>query len=145
MLTLGILKGTEETWWWCHPTPSEGWGRRGTPLRRNSWATPQGLDQKSKMEEVVPKMARRRASDAGQSRRRWVRSCRRCPQTLHEKFSCTNVSSPQRGGAVPAPLFERWAEMARLPRGAWLSGRPQSSGIGGNVAPEPGPGAVHRK
>jgi len=29
----------------------------------NSRATPQGLDQKSKMEEVVPKMARRRGSD----------------------------------------------------------------------------------
>jgi len=32
-------------------------------------ATPQGLDQRSKM-EVVPKMARRRGSDAGKSRRR---------------------------------------------------------------------------
>jgi len=32
----------------------------------------------SKMEEVVPKMARRRGSDAGQSRRR-VRSSRGCP------------------------------------------------------------------
>jgi len=41
---------------------------------------------------------------------------------------CTNVSPPQRGGAVPAPLSERWAEMARqLPRGARPSGRPQSS------------------
>jgi len=65
------------------------------------------------MKEVVPKMARRRGSDAGQSRRR-----------------CTNVSPPQRGGAVPAPLSESWAEMARqLPQGARLSGRPQSSGI----------------
>jgi len=33
---------------------------------------PQGLDQRSKMEEVVPKMARWRSSDAGQSRRRFV-------------------------------------------------------------------------
>jgi len=42
---------------------------------------------------------------------------------------CTNVSPPQRGGAVPAPLSERWAEMARqLFRGARPSGRPQSSG-----------------
>jgi len=32
-------------------------------------ATPQGLDQRSKTEEVVPKMARRRGSDAGQLRR----------------------------------------------------------------------------
>jgi len=31
-------------------------------------ATPQSLNQRSKMEEVVPKMARRRGSDAGQSR-----------------------------------------------------------------------------
>jgi len=33
---------------------------------------PQGLDQRSKM-EVVPKTAHRRGSDAGQSRRSWVR------------------------------------------------------------------------
>jgi len=33
-------------------------------------------------------------------------------------LDCTYVSPPQRGGAVPAPLFEMWAEMARqLPRG----------------------------
>jgi len=32
-------------------------------------ATPQGLDQRSKMEEVVPKMAHWRGSDAGKSRR----------------------------------------------------------------------------
>jgi len=35
----------------------------------NSRATPQGLDQRSKM-KVVPKMAHRRGSNAGQSRRR---------------------------------------------------------------------------
>jgi len=41
---------------------------------------------------------------------------------------CTNVSPPQRGGAVPAPLSERWVEMVRqLPRGVRPSGRPQSS------------------
>jgi len=57
-------------WWWCYPTPSEGWGRGGTLRRLKSRATPQGLDQRSKMEEVVPKMARRRGTDAGQSRRR---------------------------------------------------------------------------
>jgi len=32
-----------------------------------SWAMPQGLDQRTKM-EVLPKMARWRGSDAGQSR-----------------------------------------------------------------------------
>jgi len=42
-------------WWWCYSTPSDGWGRRGTPRTPNSWATPQGLNQRSKMEEVVPK------------------------------------------------------------------------------------------
>jgi len=36
-------------------------------------------DQKSKKEKVVPKMARRRGSDVGQSRRRCVRFCRECP------------------------------------------------------------------
>jgi len=56
--------------WWCYPTSSEGWGCRGTPQRPNSRATPQGLDQRSNMEEVVRKIARRRGSDAGQSRRR---------------------------------------------------------------------------
>jgi len=34
-------------------------GRGGTPRRPNSRATPQGLDQRAKIEEVVPKMARR--------------------------------------------------------------------------------------
>jgi len=61
------------------PTPSEEWERGGTPWRPNSRATPHGLDKSSKMEEVVPKMARRRGSDAGLSRRRWIRSCRGCP------------------------------------------------------------------
>jgi len=37
------------------------------------------------MKEVVPKMARRRGSEVGQSRR-WVRSCRWCPQALQEEF-----------------------------------------------------------
>jgi len=44
----------------------------------------QDLDQRSKMEEVVPKMARRRGLDTGQSRRRWVRSCKGCPQALFQ-------------------------------------------------------------
>jgi len=59
-----------KTWWLYYPTPSEGWGRGETPRRPNSRATPQGLDQMSKMEEVVPKMARRRGLDAEQSRRK---------------------------------------------------------------------------
>jgi len=42
-------------------------------MRHNSRLTPQGLDQKSRMAEAVPKMARRRVSDAEKSRRRWAR------------------------------------------------------------------------
>jgi len=58
-----LLENIKVWWWWCYPTLSEGWGRRGPPRRPNSRATPQGLEQRSKMEEVVPKMARRRGSD----------------------------------------------------------------------------------
>jgi len=57
-------------WWWCYPTPSEGWGRGETPRRLNSQVTPQDLDQRSKMEEVVLKMAPWRGLDASRSRRR---------------------------------------------------------------------------
>jgi len=42
------------------------------------------LDQRLKIEEIVPKMARWRGSDAGQSRRRRVRSYRGCPLVLQE-------------------------------------------------------------
>jgi len=51
------------------PLPKDG-ARRNTPRRSNSLATPQDLDQKSKMEKVVPKMVHRRGSDAEQSRKR---------------------------------------------------------------------------
>jgi len=50
--------------------PLPRWGREGTPQRLNSRVTTQGLNQRPKMEEVMPKMARRRGSDARQSRRR---------------------------------------------------------------------------
>jgi len=40
------------------PAPSEGWGRGETPRKPNSRAMPHGLDQRSKIEEVVLKMAR---------------------------------------------------------------------------------------
>jgi len=54
---------------------------REMEARRNSAetnirATLQGMDQRPKMEKVFPKMAHRRDSDAGQSRRRLVRFCR---------------------------------------------------------------------
>jgi len=49
------------------PPPRDGiteefrgvWGRGGTPRRPNSRATPQGLDQRSKMEAVAPERLRR--------------------------------------------------------------------------------------
>jgi len=50
------------------PIPSEKWGHGGTPQRLNSRTMFQSLDQRSKMEEVVPKMACRKRSDAGYSR-----------------------------------------------------------------------------
>jgi len=51
---------TISSWWSCYPTPSEGWGHRETLQKPISWTTPQGSDHRSKMEEVVPKMARRK-------------------------------------------------------------------------------------
>jgi len=48
------------------PDPlTEEWGRKGTPRGPNSRPMPQGLDRRSKIEELVPKMALRRGSDAG--------------------------------------------------------------------------------
>jgi len=54
------VDGETAWWWWCYPIPSEGWGHGRIPRRPDSRATPQGLDQRSKMEEVVPTMARPR-------------------------------------------------------------------------------------
>ena len=81
------IKMSFATWWWYYPTPSEGWGRVGTPRRPNSRATPQGLDHRSRMEREEPKIDLRRGSETGQSRKRWLRSCRGCPQALQAKFS----------------------------------------------------------
>ena len=55
---------------WYYPTPSDGWGRGGTPRRPNSRATPQGLDHRSRIEREEPKIDLRRGSEARQSRRR---------------------------------------------------------------------------
>jgi len=78
-----------------HRILSEWWWRRGIPWRPNCQATPQGLDQKSKI-ELVPKMMHRRDSDAGQSRRRWVGSCRIwCLQMLQEELSCIGMRSKE--------------------------------------------------
>jgi len=49
--------------------PFRGMGAWRNSMETQQSATPQGLDQRSKM-EVVPKMARRRGSDAGHSRKR---------------------------------------------------------------------------
>ena len=73
--------------WWYYPTPSEGWGRGGTLRRPNSRATSQGLDHRSRIEREEPKIDLRRGSEAGQSRRRWLRSYRGCPQALQAEFS----------------------------------------------------------
>jgi len=55
-------------WWWCYPTPSED-GDMEELYGDQTVRQPEGLDQRSKMEEAVPKMERRRGSDAGQSTR----------------------------------------------------------------------------
>jgi len=34
----------KKAWWWCYPTPSEGWEHGGTPGRPNSV---QSLDHRS--------------------------------------------------------------------------------------------------
>ena len=73
--------------WWYYPTPSEGWGCGETPWRPNCRATPQGLDHRSRIEREEPKIDLRRDSEAGQSRRRWLRSCRGCRQALQAEFS----------------------------------------------------------
>jgi len=67
-------------------TPSEGWKRGKTPRKPNSRATPQSLDQRLKREEVVPKMVRRKSSDA-ESRGGVSQILQRVPQALHEEFS----------------------------------------------------------
>jgi len=47
----------------------EAW-RNSKETQQSGQAPSQGLDQRSKMEEVMPKIARRRGSDAGQSKKR---------------------------------------------------------------------------
>jgi len=44
----------------------QGMGGRAILRGPNSRATPQSLDPRSKMEEVMPKMARKGGSDAGE-------------------------------------------------------------------------------
>jgi len=70
---------------------------RGMGAWRNSTDTQQSGHApksvpESKMEEVLPKMARRRGSDAGQFRKRWVRSSRgvrrHCKKNSSSVLSC---------------------------------------------------------
>jgi len=67
----------------CYPTPSEGLGawKNATETQQSAHAS------KSNMEEVVPKMARRRGSGARQSKRSWVRSCWGCSQARKNNSS----------------------------------------------------------
>jgi len=51
-------------------TPSNGWGRGEIPRRPNIRATPQNLNQRSKMEEAALNIVCRRGSDAGKSKRK---------------------------------------------------------------------------
>jgi len=55
------------------------------------------LDQRSKMEEVLSNMVRRRDWNVGQSRRRWVRSCNWCPQVLQEDFVLSCIEEKKEG------------------------------------------------
>jgi len=48
---MGSLQVEVRWWWWCHPSPSEGWERKRTPQWLNSQAMPQGLDQRSKLKK----------------------------------------------------------------------------------------------
>jgi len=88
LILIGYGGGDGATW-----LLSKDGGVEELHLRPNSRATPQVLDQRLKIKEVVPKMARRRGSDAGQSRRRWVRFCkgvriRRCKKNSPFILSC---------------------------------------------------------
>jgi len=60
--------------------PLRGKGARWNFTETSSRVTPQGLGQRSKT-KVVPKMARRRGSDAGQTRKRWISYCMMYPGT----------------------------------------------------------------
>jgi len=72
-----------------YSTSSEGWVRERILRKPNIRATPQGLDQKSKIEEVVPKIAPRRGLDAGQYRKSLCSYVRkRCKKNSLSVLSC---------------------------------------------------------
>jgi len=68
------------------PDPFREMGRGGSPRRPNNRATPQGLDLRSKIEAVVPKMVRRRGSVVEHSRRNNPTAGVHCSQALQEEF-----------------------------------------------------------
>jgi len=96
-------------WWWRYPTPSEGWGRGGTPRRPNNWAP--------------PTMSGPEITNERSSAKDWRGS------DLHQRLAASTR------WCDPRPSLERWAEMVRqLPRGVRPSGRPQSSAWLGRFA-----------
>ena len=107
--------------WWYYPTPSERWGRRRTPRRPSSRATPQGLDHRSRIEREEPKIDLRKGSEAGQSRRRWLRFCRGCPQALQAEFSfrwsCEDMRIKEDcgHGSEDGKAHSKWGEKGAVP------------------------------
>ena len=69
------------------PDPFRGMGARRNSVETQQSNHTQGLDHRSRIEKEEPKIDLRRGSEAGQSRRRWLRSCRGCPQALQTEFS----------------------------------------------------------
>jgi len=80
------LSKLKPEWWWYYPTPSKGWGRGKIPWRSNSRATPQGLDQRSKMESSAEDGAPERLG-YGTVKEEMSQILQRVPQALHEEFS----------------------------------------------------------
>jgi len=97
LILANCLKG--KFCWWCYLTPSGEWRRGDILWRLNNLVTSQGLDQRSKIEKVVPKMARRIGSDAGQSRK-WVDLAvddrRRCQKNSHSVLHCMDKRTKER-------------------------------------------------
>jgi len=92
-LTFELLRicftSTNQTWWWCYPTLFRGMGAwtNSTETQQSDHALRSGPEVKNG--RSVPKIACRRGSDAGQSRRREsdpVEGVRRRCMKNHEEF-----------------------------------------------------------
>jgi len=105
------------------PNPFRGMEAR-TSSNRDPTIEPRshGLDQRSTMEEVVSKMARRRSSDAGWSRRRWVKSCSWWPQALQEEFSFRIYPAYVREQEQTVPVAAKSGQFIAGERGQFLWG-----------------------